>query len=138
LRVSEVLKFMVRFQQAKGRMALSPAPTLPNSRTEVARESSSGWTFLTNHAHVLVCLVGDPSMRLRDLAAAVGITERAVHRIIVELEASGYLSRGRDGRRNHYEIYLDRPLRHPLEAGRDVRALVALAKGSDARPSRRR
>ena len=121
-------------------MPLVPALTLHESRNEMARESSRespiGWTFLTNHAHVLICLVRDPSMRLRDLAAAVGITERAVHRIIVELETSGHLSRGRDGRRNHYELYLDRPLRHPLEAGRDVRALVTLASGSKVRPSR--
>jgi len=104
-----------------------------------APENAGGWTFLTNHAHVLVCLVRDPSIRLRDLAAAVGITERAVHRIIVELEATGYISRDRAGRRNHYEVHLERPLRHPLEAGRTIRALVDLANGPERKtPTRRR
>lgn len=98
-----------------------------------SREPGNGWTFLTNHAHVLVCLARDPSLRLRDLAAAIGITERAVHRIVVELEAAGYLSRDRDGRRNHYEIHVDRPLRHPLEAGHDIRSLLALAEAPSPR-----
>lgn len=87
----------------------------------------SSWTFLTNHAHVLVCLARDPSMRLRDLASAVGITERAVHRIIVELESSGYLSRDREGRRNHYVVHGSRPLRHPLEAHHTISTLLELA-----------
>lgn len=97
----------------------------------------SSWTFLTNHAHVLVCLARDPSMRLRDLAVAVGITERAVHRIIVELESSGYLSRDREGRRNHYVVHTARPLRHPLEAHHTIATLLELARPArKARASR--
>lgn len=94
----------------------------------------ASWTFLTNHAHVLVCLARDPSMRLRDLAAAIGITERAVHRIIVDLEAAGYLSRDREGRRNHYAVHASRPFRHPLEAHHTVATLLELA----APPRKRR
>jgi Mn-dependent DtxR family transcriptional regulator len=74
------------------------------------------WTFLTNHAHVLICIHGDHSIRTRDIAARVGITERAVQRIVSELSDAGYLSRTREGRRNRYEIHAERPLRHPVEA----------------------
>ena len=85
-----------------------------------------GWTFLTNHAHVLLCLARDPSQRQRDLADQVGITERATQVILGDLERSGYLRRERVGRRNRYVLDLDRPLRHPLEAHRSVRTLLAL------------
>lgn len=82
------------------------------------------WTFLTNHSHVLVCLATDPFMRLRDVAARVGITERAVQRIVGDLERSGFLRRDREGRRNRYEIDLARPLRHPVEAHQTVGELL--------------
>lgn len=84
------------------------------------------WTFLTNHAHVLLCIANDPEMRVRDIADAVGITERAVLRIVAELEEAGYLERERDGRRNHYVVRTERPLRHPLERHHKVRALLGL------------
>ncbi len=74
------------------------------------------WTFLTNHSHILVCLVDDPSLRIRDLAQAVGITERAVQRILAELEEAGALEKHREGRRNHYKVKMHYPLRHPLES----------------------
>ncbi len=73
------------------------------------------WTFFTNHAHVLLCIARDPGVRLRDVADAVGITERAAQRIVADLEEAGYLARQREGRRNRYEIESDLPLRHPLE-----------------------
>ena len=76
---------------------------------------SAGWTFLTNHAHVLLSLASDPDATLREVAERVGITERAAHRIVSELEEEGALKRSREGRRNHYEIRVDFPLRHPLE-----------------------
>lgn len=85
----------------------------------------NGWTFLSNHAHVLVCLARDPDLRLRDIAARVGITERGVQRIIGELEDCGVVEKIRSGRRNHYEIDLSAPLRHPLESDRDVGSLLA-------------
>jgi DNA-binding IclR family transcriptional regulator len=73
------------------------------------------WTFLTNHAHVLICIAQDPSSRVRDLAARVGITERATHRIIAELREAGYLTNDRDGRRNRYTVNGDLPMRHSVE-----------------------
>jgi DNA-binding IclR family transcriptional regulator len=84
------------------------------------------WTFLSNHAHVLVCLASDPEARLRDVAARVGITERAVQGIVGDLEAAGVILRERQGRRNSYRLNLDAPLRHPLEAHRPIRALLML------------
>jgi DNA-binding Lrp family transcriptional regulator len=82
------------------------------------------WTFLSNHGHVLLCLASEPGIRVRDIAALVGITERAVLRILGELEEAGYLTREHAGRRTHYRLALDRPMRHPLEARHSVRALV--------------
>ncbi|MBB6049123.1 helix-turn-helix transcriptional regulator [Armatimonas rosea] len=90
----------------------------------------TGWTYLTNHTHVLICLAQDSEMRLRDVAEKVGITERAVQRIVAELEEAGALTRVRDGRRNHYEVHSDAHLRHPIEAHRTIRELIALAEKS--------
>lgn len=90
------------------------------------QKRSTTWTFLSNHAHVLVCLAQDPDSRLRDVALRVGITERATFKIVAELEAAGVLSRVRDGRRNHYEIDRRARLRHSLEAHQTVGSLVAL------------
>lgn len=78
------------------------------------------WTFFTNHAHVLVCISRDPSIRIRDLATQVGITERAALRIVSELIDEGYLERERDGRRNHYVVRSEQPLRHPVERPHSV------------------
>jgi predicted ArsR family transcriptional regulator len=87
------------------------------------------WTFLTNHGHVLLCLASRPGIRVRDVAGRVRITERAVLRILAELEASGYVERKHAGRRTLYRVHLDRPMRHPAESGHPVRALVeALAE----------
>ena len=71
------------------------------------------WRFVTNHAHVLTCIAADPSARLRDIAATVGITERTTAAILNDLEEAGYLTRSRDGRRNVYEVHDALPLRHP-------------------------
>jgi DNA-binding transcriptional ArsR family regulator len=84
------------------------------------------WTFLTNHAHVLICVAREPEVRIRDLASAVGITERAVQRILTELEDAGYLQRERDGRRNRYSVRASLRLRHPLEGHCAVGALIKL------------
>ena len=86
----------------------------------------SSWGFLTNHAHVLLCVSRDPHMRLRDIASCVGITERATHRIVCELEGAGYLTRQRDGARNHYEVHKDLPLRHDLDKDVQVGDLLAV------------
>ena len=84
----------------------------------------SGWTFLTNHSHVLLCIAADPTIRIREVARLVGITERAAQRIVAELEADQYISHRRVGRRNHYEVHSDRPLRHPLEHHLEISALL--------------
>jgi MarR-like DNA-binding transcriptional regulator SgrR of sgrS sRNA len=90
------------------------------------------WTFLTSHARVLLAIARDPTARLRTLAAACQITERAVQTVLADLEQAGYLHRV--GRRNQYTLNLNRPLRHPAEAGLVVRDLVELAVGSAAQP----
>jgi len=77
---------------------------------------STGWTFFSNHSHVLFCLAAEPQQTLREVATKVGITERAVQRIVAELEAAGVLERHRDGRQNTYRIDRAVPLRHPLES----------------------
>jgi hypothetical protein len=94
----------------------------------------TGWDFLTNHAHVLTCVAHDPGIRLREIAAAVGITERAAHRILSELVDEGYVLRERHGRRNRYQVVPELPLRHPLVQGREVGDLLEVLLGS-ARPA---
>ena len=83
-----------------------------------------GWTFLTNHSHVLLCIAENPDVLLREVAARVGITERAAQRIVAELESDGYLSHVKVGRRNRYEVHPERPLRHPLEDHLEIGALL--------------
>jgi hypothetical protein len=89
---------------------------------------AGGWNFLTNHAHVLLCIASDLEVRLRDVAVQVGITERAAQRIVTDLEAAGYLKVSKAGRRNRYEIDRNQPLRHPLERHRTVAALLGLGQ----------
>jgi hypothetical protein len=93
--------------------------------TVAGDERERTWTFLTNHAHVLLCIATDPAARLRDIAAAVGITERAAQRIVTELVDDGYLERSRVGRRNTYRINPGRPLRAPFDDDRRVEDLIA-------------
>lgn len=96
-----------------------------------------GWTFLTNHGHVLVCIARDPGIRGRDIAARVGITERAAQAIIADLAGEGYVKRTRIGRRNHYEINPDRPLRHPVEQTHSVGELLQLVASLAPSPRRK-
>jgi len=91
--------------------------------------SAQNWTYLTNHTHVLVCLLRDPEARIRDLAEQVGITERAVQRIVSELEAAKVLIKTKTGRRNSYEVTLIAPLRHEVEAGHTVGELLNFLSG---------
>ena len=86
------------------------------------------WTFLTNHAHVLLCLARDREMRIRDVALQVGITERAAQRIVADLVEAGYLQRSKDGRRNRYSLNTERPLRHPLESEHAIGEILALLR----------
>lgn len=89
---------------------------------------------MTNHAHVLLCIAGDPEILMREVATRVGITERAVQRIVAELEEGGYLVRHRDGRRNRYEVRGELPLRHEIERHCRVAALIEMVR----QPARRR
>lgn len=92
-----------------------------------------GFTYLTNHAHVLVVLASDAEARVRDLARLIGITERAVQRIISDLEVAGVLERERLGRRNHYRIRRDARFRHPLEQHCTVGGLLNWVHGGRSR-----
>jgi hypothetical protein len=84
------------------------------------------WTFLTNHAHVLVCIAEEPDIRGRDVALRVGITERAAQSIIADLVSSGYVTRRREGRRNRYTVHEASPLRHPIESEHTVGELLVM------------
>lgn len=95
---------------------------------ENTKKITSDWTFLSNHAHVLICLADDPELRVRDIAEMVGITERAAHRIIFELEEENYIEKNKIGRRNSYKLNSDMPLRHPIESHKTIKSLIALAK----------
>lgn len=97
------------------------------SRSEKEEASPAvAWTFLTNHSHVLVCLARNPISRLRDVAELVGITERAVQRIVADLEEGGVITRLREGRRNRYEIHEALPLRHSIESSHTVGELLKI------------
>ena len=84
------------------------------------------WTFLTNHARVLIVISQNPKIRARDIATVTGITERSTQRIVADLEAAGYLSHERIGRRNHYRIKTSETLRHPHEQGVEIGLLLSL------------
>lgn len=95
-----------------------------------------GWTFLTNHGHVLVCLAQDPDVLLRDVAASIGITERSVQQIVADLERAGVIIRMRVGRRNRYLVRREESFRHPLEAGVTVGEFLDLVEQGAARARR--
>lgn len=100
-----------------------------DNAAHVAPLDGGSWTFLSNHAHVLLVLAAEPEVRLRDVAERVRITERAVQKIVAELEAAGVLTRHRDGRRNRYEVHPEKPLRHPVESHRTVADLIRMVHG---------
>ncbi|GII60987.1 transcriptional regulator [Sphaerisporangium krabiense] len=106
------------------------AGQLTRNGTENAADHKS-WTFLTNHARVLVEIARSPDARLRDIAAGIGITERAAQTIVTDLEEAGYLTRTRVGRRNHYSVDASRPFRHPAEADHRVAGLLAMFTSHD-------
>ena len=108
-----------------------PAPT------QIASATEASWTFLSNHTHVLVCLAGNEELTVRDIASEVGITERAVMRILSDLDAGGVLERERDGRRNRYRIDVKIPLRHALEQHCTIGDILALVNGSSSSKAKR-
>ena len=95
------------------------------------------WTFLTNHAHVLLCMAEIPDVRVREIAATVGVTERAAQRILTELEEAGYISKTRDGRRNRYAINPGVRMRHPMDQEHHIGELVDLLAKPPADPPAR-
>jgi hypothetical protein len=104
-------------------------------------KSSSGksdhqWRFLTNHAHVLEYIASDPSTRLRDVAATVGITERTAAQIVGDLERAGYLTKTRNGRRNTYDVHDELPLRHPRHRHHTVGDLIEFLRDPSVPRSR--
>jgi DNA-binding MarR family transcriptional regulator len=105
----------------------------PRSTTRPA----GSWGFLTNHAHVLLCIARDPRSRARDIAEQVGITERAAQRILADLIAEGYVTRTKVGRRNSYEIDLRGQLRHPALRDLSIGPLLGVL-AADGRPEPRR
>jgi DNA-binding MarR family transcriptional regulator len=96
-----------------------------------ATAQDRGWTFLTNHGHVLLCLAADPDSRLKDVAQRVGITERAVQQIVSDLERAGYVAKVRLGRRNRYTVERTGHFRHPLEEGTEIGDFLDLVLSRD-------
>lgn len=92
-------------------------------------DSAASWTFLTNHAQVLVCIAEDPGARLRDIGERVGITERASHRIVAELAGAGYITRQRHGRRNQYTINDHLPLPDAIAREQNIGELLKILTG---------
>jgi len=90
------------------------------------QELAQGWRFVTNHTQVLLCIARDADVRLRDVADAVGITERAAQRILADLVRAGFVTRQRVGRRNRYLVNREREMRHPAQAGHDIGSLLDL------------
>jgi hypothetical protein len=98
----------------------------------MAENTAPGWPFLTNHAQVLVCIARDPGVRLREIGERVGITERAAHRIVVELADAGYITRERNGRRSRYTINAHFPLPEPIAREQNIGELLAILTGPPA------
>jgi predicted ArsR family transcriptional regulator len=94
----------------------------------MSSDAAAHWTFLTNHAQVLLCIANDPDVRLRDVAETVGITERAAQRIVVDLAEAGFLERERRGRRNTYRINETIEMRHPAQKGYPIGELLDLLR----------
>jgi predicted transcriptional regulator len=101
-----------------------------NDMDEKPEQPGSSWSFLTNHTHVLLCISENPDVTVRDLSLRIGITERAVMRIVGELDEAGVLVRTREGRRNHYTINERLPLRHPIERHCSVGDLIRMFKSA--------
>ena len=95
------------------------------------------WSFLTNHARVLLCIAGDPGARLRDIAASLGITERSACSIVTELTAAGYVVKQKDGRRNRYQIQAHLPLPEPASKEPAIGDVLALLVRGPAAPEKR-
>lgn len=119
---------------------MTPSASTPQTPSTTASDSRApaGWTFLTNHAHVLLCIARDQGVRLRDIADHVGITERAAQGIVSDLVEGGYVTRTREGRRNTYEVIADGRFRHPMEDEHEIGVLLgALGVVGAGKPAKR-
>lgn len=103
---------------------MSDSGVLERSSPDPSANRDRSWTFLTNHAHVVIAISRNPELRQREISQLVGITEGAVQRILHELEADGYVERERVGRRNRYSVRRQQPLRHPLEANHTIDEII--------------
>ncbi|MGE0598826.1 MAG: helix-turn-helix transcriptional regulator [Dehalococcoidia bacterium] len=90
------------------------------------------WTFLTNHSHVLICIMQNPNIRLSEIAERVGITQRTAFAIVTDLVDGGYVSKVKQGRRNAYEVHPELPFRHPIEGHSAIRALFDILEPASA------
>jgi hypothetical protein len=115
----------------KASVAVSTRTVGAGGSSARAEPALGRWTFLTNHAHVLILLSRNPSIVLREVAVLVGITERAVQRIIADLEHERYIEREKVGRQNHYRILEGKPLRHAIESHRTVGDLLRAIDGAN-------
>ena len=115
-------------QSTRSKLAPTPRPAKKNKPVDdpTTQPEKVRWTFLTNHAHVLILLSQDSSLVLREVALRIGITERAVQRIIADLEHDGFIEREKVGRKNQYRIQSKRALRHPVESHRSIGDLIEL------------
>jgi len=95
---------------------------------------AANWSFLTSHARVLLRIARDPGVRLRDIAASVGLTERSAHGLVTDLAEAGYIVKQKNGRRNRYQIQAHLPLPEPTSQERTVGEVLALLAGAGARP----
>jgi predicted transcriptional regulator len=109
--------------------------TASRSDEHAASDQRPRWTFLINRGHVMICIAQDPDVRLSEIARAVGLGERAAHRIVQDLVDVGYFTRHKAGRRKVYQVNLDHPLRHPPEAGHRLRVIIEPIAGAPDAPS---
>jgi DNA-binding MarR family transcriptional regulator len=123
----------IQYTNSNARVKMKESQTMD---TDALRDRSR-WMFLTNHLLVLACLARDPELRIRDLANLVGITERATVQILRQLELSGYLTKTKVGRRNHYTVHGERPLRHPLNDALQVGAVLRVIEPEIPSPAAR-
>jgi len=96
--------------------------------------ATPSWGFLTSHARVLLCIAHDPGVRLRDIAASLGVTERSAYGIVTDLAEAGYVVKQKDGRRNRYQVQAHLPLPEPTGRERTVGEVLTLLAGTDATP----
>src|SRR5688572_4214491 len=130
-----VFQVLTRWAHMK---TMAAVESLTVQKTSAPEQPTGGWTFLTNHAHVLLCIARDPDARVRDIAEVVGITERAAQRILADLIAEGYATAAKVGRRNRYAVNRAGRLRHPFFRDLSVGPLLDMLNTGERRRARTR